>query len=73
MNAFLAELRRRKVIRVAGAYLVAAWGIMQVVNVATPALDLPGWVDGFIFILLAAGFVIALAVSWVFELTPEGL
>jgi TolB-like protein len=73
MNAFLAELRRRKVIRVAAAYLVAAWVIMQVVNVATPALELPGWVDGFIFVLLAAGFVIVVVLSWVFELTPEGI
>jgi TolB-like protein len=73
MNAFLAELRRRKVIRVAAAYLVAAWAIMQGVNVATPALELPGWFDGGVFVLLTAGFVIAVALAWVFELTPEGI
>jgi TolB-like protein len=70
---FWAELRRRRVIRVAAAYLVAAWLVMQVVNVATPALELPSWVDGFIFLTLAAGFAIAVALSWVFELTPAGL
>ncbi len=73
MDAFLAELRRRNVIRVAAAYLVVAWVVMQVVNVATPALNLPEWFDGAVFVLLAAGFVIALVLSWVFELTPVGL
>jgi TolB-like protein len=70
---FWAELRRRNVVRVAAAYLVVAWIVMQVVNVATPALDLPGWFDGAVFVLLAVGFAVAIVMSWVFELSAEGL
>jgi TolB-like protein/Tfp pilus assembly protein PilF len=73
MNAFFAELRRRKVVRVAAAYLVAAWLVMQLVNVAAPAMELPGWVDGFILVLLAVGFAIVVVVAWMFELSAEGL
>lgn len=73
MNAFLAELRRRSVLRVAAVYLVTAWVVMQVVAVAMGALDLPGWFDGAAFTLLAVGFPIALVLAWTVELTPGGL
>lgn len=73
MNRLLSELRRRNVFRVAAAYLVAAWLIMQVVSVLAPALALPGWVDSFFAVIVIAGFPIALILAWAFELTPEGM
>jgi len=73
MNAFLAELRRRNVFRVAAAYLVVGWLVMQIVSVMTPALELPGWVDGFFAVLLMAGLPVALLLAWAFEMTPEGV
>ena len=59
--------------RVAAAYLIVGWLIMQVVSVMTPALNLPDWVDGFFAVLLIAGFPLALLLAWAFELTPEGV
>jgi hypothetical protein len=70
---FWAELRRRNVVRVAAAYLVVAWLVTQVVNVAAPALELPDWFDGAVFVLLAIGFAVSVVMSWVFELSAEGL
>tara|TARA_R110000868_G_scaffold2384_2_gene17605 strand:- start:3722 stop:5566 length:1845 start_codon:yes stop_codon:yes gene_type:complete len=73
MNRLLGELSRRHVLRVAAAYLIVGWLIMQVVSVMTPALNLPDWVDGFFAVLLIAGFPLALLLAWAFELTPEGV
>jgi len=70
---FLAELRRRNVIRMAGLYLVGAWLITQVTSTVLPMFDAPVWLPRSIVILLAVGFVPALIFAWVFELTPEGL
>jgi TolB-like protein/Tfp pilus assembly protein PilF len=69
----LSELSRRNVIRVAIAYGVAAWVILQIVDVITPILQLPEWVPKLIFLLLAVGLVPVLMFSWVYELTPEGI
>jgi TolB-like protein len=69
----LAELRRRNVFRVAIAYLVAAWVLLQVADVLLPALRLPDWSITLVAVLLTLGFVPALIGAWVFELTPEGL
>ncbi len=71
--SFLAELRRRNVIRMAGLYLVGAWLLVQVAETVLPAFDVPSWVLRAIIIVLALGFVPALVFSWVFELTPGGL
>ncbi|WP_339748096.1 hypothetical protein [uncultured Maricaulis sp.] len=73
MNRLLSELLRRNVLRVAAAYLIVGWLIMQVVSVMTPALNLPEWVDGFFAVLLIAGFPLALLLAWAFELAPEGV
>ena len=70
---FLAELQRRNVPRVAAAYLVFGWLTLQIVSVVAPILDLPAWVARATLLLLAIGFVAALVVSWIYELTPEGL
>jgi TolB-like protein len=69
---FLAELRRRNVFRIAAAYLVAGWVVMQVVDVIARASGLPDWADSLALIFLVVGFPIALIVAWAFELTPEG-
>jgi serine/threonine-protein kinase len=71
--SFLAELRRRNVIRVAGLYVVGAWLIVQVADTVLPIFHTPDWVLQAMVVLLALGLIPALVFSWVFELTPEGL
>jgi TolB-like protein len=71
--SFLAELRRRNVIRIAALYLVGAWLAMQVAATLLPIFDTPGWVLKVLVVVLAIGFVPALVLSWIYELTPEGL
>jgi TolB-like protein len=70
---FFEELKRRNVIRVGVAYLVAAWLLLQVVDVLAPMLELPEWVGRLVFLILLVGLVPALVFSWVYELTPDGL
>jgi TolB-like protein len=68
-----AELKRRKVIKVGGAYLVVAWLIVQVASIGFPAFEAPPWaLRVFIFVTLL-GFPIALVLAWAFEMTPEGM
>ncbi len=69
---FISELKRRNVIRMAGLYLVAAWLITQVAGTVLPMFGAPLWVARSIVVVLAIGFLPALAFAWVFELTPEG-
>ncbi len=71
--SFLAELRRRNVIRMAGLYLVGAWLVVQVASTVFPAFELPVWALRAVILLLAIGFIPALILAWVFELTPEGV
>ena len=73
MDRLLGELRRRNVFRVAAAYLVVGWLVMQIVAVIETAAGLPGWADGFALIILIAGFPVAIFIAWAFELTPDGL
>ena len=70
---FLAELKRRNVIRMAGLYLVGAWLVVQVAGTLLPMFGAPGWIARSVVILLAIGFVPALVFAWVFEVTPDGL
>src|SRR4051812_41273203 len=71
--SFFSELKRRNVVRMAGLYLVGAWLIVQVSGTVLPMFGAPDWLPRTIVILLAIGFVPMLIVSWVFELTPQGL
>jgi adenylate cyclase len=71
--SFIAELKRRNVIRMAGLYLVGAWLVVQVASTLLPIFAAPAWVPRSIVIALAIGFVPALVFAWVFELTPEGI
>src|SRR6476646_2155687 len=67
------ELKRRNVIRMAGLYLVGAWLIVQVAGTVLPIFGAPEWLPRTIVVFLAIGFVPAVILSWVFELTPDGL
>ncbi len=71
--SFFAELKRRNVIRMAGLYLVGAWLVIQIAETLLPAFDVPGWVLRALILLLVIGFLPALVMSWVFQLTPDGL
>jgi len=68
----LAELRRRSVFRVAAAYLIAGWVVLQVVELIAGVTGLPPWASAFALVLLIVGLPIALIVAWAFEITPEG-
>lgn len=67
------ELKRRNVFRIGIAYLVGSWLLLQIVDVIGPILNLPDEVARYVLFLLAAGFLPALILAWVFELTPEGV
>jgi TolB-like protein len=68
-----AELKRRNVFRVAIAYLVASWVLVQIIDVISPVFEIPEWAPKLMFIILAVGLVPALVFAWAFELTPEGI
>ena len=70
--SFFQELKRRNVFRVAAAYVIAAWLILQVVDVVIPILELPNWLAKTTLLLLLIGFPVTLLMVWAFELTPEG-
>ena len=69
----ISELRRRNVLRMVVLYVIAAWLIMQVAEVLMSLAGLSAWAGRAILILLAVGFPIAVAFSWFYELTPEGV
>jgi len=73
MASMWAELKRRNVVRVAAAYTVAAWLILQVIDTVFPILELPNWIAQVVLLFLAVGFVIAVIVAWAYEMTPEGV
>ncbi len=66
------ELKRRNVIKVAIAYAVTTWILLQLTDVLTQILGLPDWAPKLILLMLVVGFVPALILAWAFELTPEG-
>ena len=70
---FFSELKRRNVYKVAVAYAVVAWLLMQVASQIFPFFEIPNWVVRLVILLLVIGFPIALVIAWAFELTPEGL
>jgi TolB-like protein/Tfp pilus assembly protein PilF len=70
---FFAELKRRNVYKVAVAYLVASWLLVQVATQVFPFFDVPNWAVRLVVLFSILGFPIALSLSWAFELTPEGI
>ncbi|HET7227006.1 MAG TPA: hypothetical protein VFJ55_00050, partial [Chthoniobacterales bacterium] len=73
MKNFFAELKRRNVYKVAVAYAVVGWLVMQVASTVVPALHLPDAITTAVVMLTLLGFPIALVLAWAFELTPEGI
>src|ERR1700755_3445252 len=70
---FLTELKRRKFYRVAFAYAVVAWLLIQAASILFPTFEAPAWVMKVFVAVLVLGFPIALVFSWAFEITPEGI
>ena len=70
---FFAELKRRNVYKVAVAYAIVGWLMVQIATQVFPFLEIPNWVVRLVIVLVAAGFPIALVIAWAFELTPEGI
>src|SRR5437870_9111633 len=70
---FFAELKRRNVYKVAVAYAVVGWLLVQVTTQVFPIFEIPNWALRLIVFAIVIGFPIALVIAWAFELTPEGL
>ena len=73
MSSFLEELKRRKVYRVAVAYVIAAGGLIQLASAVFPAWELPNWTLRLTVVLLLIGFPLALVLAWAFDVTPAGI
>jgi serine/threonine-protein kinase len=73
MSNFFAELKRRNVYKVAVAYAVVAWLLFQAASILLPTFEAPTWVMKAFTVFLALGFILAIMISWAFEMTPEGM
>jgi TolB-like protein/Flp pilus assembly protein TadD len=73
MSSFFSELKRRNVYKVAVAYAVVAWLLFQAASILLPTFEAPSWVMKAFTVFLALGFILAIAISWAFEMTPEGM
>src|SRR5688572_32203326 len=67
------ELKRRNVYKVAVAYAVVAWLLIQIATATFPVLEIPVWATRLVIALVVLGFPLALIFAWAFELTPEGI
>jgi TolB-like protein/Flp pilus assembly protein TadD len=72
-KTFFGELKRRNVYKVAVAYAIVGWLLVQIATQVFPFLEIPNWVVRLIIVLIAIGFPIALVIAWAFEATPEGI
>jgi TolB-like protein len=72
-KAFFGELKRRNVYKVAVAYGVVGWLLIQVATQVFPFLEIPNWTIRLVILVIAVGFPVALLIAWAFELTPEGI
>src|SRR3989449_7569641 len=73
LSSFFAELRRRNVYKVAVAYAIVGWLVVQISTQVFPFLEIPNWVVRLVIALLVIGFPVALIIAWAFEATPEGI
>src|ERR1700748_3293492 len=73
MSNFFEELQRRKVYRVAAAYVIAAGFIIQIGSAVIPAWELPNWTLRLVIVLLLIGFPVALILAWAYDVTPQGI
>src|SRR6478752_5920579 len=72
-HGFLAELRRRRVIRIAIVYAIAGWVVIEVASTMLPGLNLPGWTVTLVIALVVLGFPIIFLMGWMFDLGPGGV
>jgi TolB-like protein/Tfp pilus assembly protein PilF len=72
-DGFFEEVKRRKVYRVAAAYIIAAGGVIQLASAALPAWELPNWALRLVITLLLLGFPVALMLAWAYDITPQGV
>ena len=72
-SRFFAELKRRKVYKVAVAYAVVSWLLIQAASIFLPTFDAPPCMMKAVVVLLALGFVLSAVLSWVFDITPQGI
>jgi len=70
---FFGELKRRNVYKVAVAYAIVGWLVVQVATQVFPFLEIPNWIVRLVIVFIAIGFPIALVIAWAFEMTPEGV
>jgi TolB-like protein/Tfp pilus assembly protein PilF len=73
MASFFAELKRRNVYKVAAAYAVVGWLVIQVATQVFPFFEIPNWAVRLTVLAITIGFPIALVIAWAFELTPQGI
>ena len=73
ISNFINELKRRNVIKVATAYAIAGWLVIQIFATIAPQLSFPDWVAPLITVLVLVGLPFALIFAWAFELTPDGI
>jgi len=73
LSPFLAELKRRNVYKVAVAYAVVGWLLIQIATQVFPFFEIPNWAVRHVVLLVVIGFPIALMIAWAFESTPEGI
>ena len=73
LRQLLAELKRRRVYRVAAVYVVVTWVLLQLGNIVVEPLHLPGWTGTMLILLLVLGLPVAVVLAWAFDITPEGV
>lgn len=73
MTSLIAELRRRNVLKVAAAYALVSWILIEAGSVLLPTFGAPEWVFKVYVLIVGAGFLVALVIAWIFEVTPEGV
>src|SRR5919109_1851305 len=73
INNFFSELKRRNVYKIAVAYAIVGWLLVQVATQVFPFLEIPNWVVRLVIALVVIGFPIAVVLAWAFEATPEGI
>src|ERR1700692_2195257 len=70
---FVSELRRRNVYKVAVAYAIVSWLLIQIATQVFPFFEIPNWAVRLVVLVFILGFPVALILSWAFEITPEGI
>ena len=73
IDNFFAELKRRNVYKVAVAYAVVAWLLIQISTATFPVLEIPNIATKLVIVVVILGFPVALVIAWAFEMTPEGM